>query len=417
MTDSLHRAFELLRIKRYKEAQSAAQEVLAKNPHSVGAHIIIAQAAMQLNQPHEALDSVNRAIGMAPDEAECFVTRARIFLSQKRNKQARADCEKAIELDPNNAAVYGILAWSYGADGDWPNTLRFANEGLEKDPEEGNCVNARARALLYLNKGDQAFEAIGRALSRDPDDVYTHTNAGWAKLQAGDREAALNHFTEALRREPNYTYARDGLIAAMKARSPIYGALLAYSFFMTGLKPSMRIAVLIGAFIVYQISWRTLVAKGHLLLAGIIVTLWMGLVLLTWAGDAIFNLLLMLDRRGRQILSTSQKWISVAVASTCALGFTTMIAYFVFLGTNPLFLIGVGFLLCCLPLAYAGRLEGKKLHICVAISLVCMLLLSVSTIMHFVGFEIPQVHSVRDIAIYILVAFSWIGPAALSRNF
>ncbi|WP_309386333.1 tetratricopeptide repeat protein [Cerasicoccus frondis] len=417
MSQTLHRAWELLNVKRFKEAQAIAQEALATDPHSVGANIIIAQAAIQMNQTAEALDSINRAIGMAPDEPECFLTRARIYLDLKKVKQSRTDCEMALKLDPENAATYGVLAWTYGADGDWVNALRYANEGLERDPEECNCINAHARALLFLNRGDSAFEAIDLALKRDPEDAYTHTNAGWARLQVGDREAALNHFAEALSREPNSPHAREGLIAAMKAKSSIYGALLAYSFFMSGLKPMGRFAVLIGAYLVYQISWRMLVDKGYLMTAGIVVSLWMCLVLLTWAGDAIFNLLLMLSRRGRRILSTSQKWISVAVATTCYLGFGIMLSYFFLYEPNPLFLTGIGFLLTTLPLAYAGRFTGKKFICCVTISLICMALLLVSAYMHFAGFDIPEIHAVRDTAIYILVAFSWIGPTILARDF
>ncbi|WP_309397863.1 tetratricopeptide repeat protein [Cerasicoccus maritimus] len=417
MTETLNRAWELLNIRRFKDARAAAQEALSTDPHSVGAHIIIAQAAIQQDQPMEALESINRAIGMAPDEPECFITRARIYIDLKRIKQARSDGELALRMSPDNAAVYGVLAWTYGADGDWLKALQFANDGLKVDPEDSNCINARARALLFLNKNSEAFETIEHALANDPEDVYTHTNAGWAKLQAGDRESALNHFTEALRREPNYSYARDGLIAAMKAKSSIYGALLAYSFFMTGLRPISRVGVLIGAYLVYQVSWRTLVARGHLMEAGIIISLWMCLVLLTWAGDAIFNLLLMLSRRGRRILTTSQKWISAAVAFTCYLGFSITLLYFALYEPNPLFLTGIGFLLTSLPLAYAGRFKGKKLGICLTISFVCMALLLISAYMHFAGYEIPQIHLVRDTAIFILVAFSWIGPSILARDF
>lgn len=420
MSPSLQRAFALLEVHRYKEAQHAAIEALSENPDDVTAHLVIAQASLQLEQYNKALEAANTSISLAPDVAECYLTRARAYLATNKAKLARADCTQALELDPYKAETFGVLAWAHAAESHWREAIDAAEQGLELDPEETNCINARARSLMFLRQGHRAFEGIEAALARSPDDAYTHANAGWAKLQAGDREAALNHFTEALRLEPELEVAREGLIAAMKAKSPIYGALLSYTFFMTSLRPGMQFAVLVGAFIAYQITWRLLEANGYMLAAGLTICAWISAVLLTWAGDAVFNLLLLITNRGRQILSPAQKGISVAVASTLLMGFGSVAIFFYLRSINPtvgnpMFFIGIGFLLSCIPLSYAGRCQGKKLHICLGIYAGCSALLALAALLHFTGAERERVLSVRDLAIYALVAFSWIGPSILQR--
>lgn len=421
MTQTLQRAYALLETHRYREAQSAAIEALAENPDNVNAHLVIAQAALHLEDFRQALEASNRAISLAPDEAECHLIRARAYLASSKYKLARSDCQQALELDPYKAETFGVLAWTYASEARWREAIQAAEEGLELDPEESNCINARARSLMFLKQGQRAFEGIDAALARRPDDAYTHANAGWAKLQAGDREAALNHFSEALRREPGFEVAREGLIAAMKAKSPIYGALLSYTFFMTSLRPGMQFAVLVGAFIAYQITWRVLEANGYIILAGLTICLWISAVLLTWAGDAIFNLLLLVSNRGRQILTTVQKWISLAVAGTLLVGFGSILTFFYLRSNlpnsgNPMFFIGIGFLLTCIPLSYAGRCQGKQLKVCLGIFAGCSALLAVAGLLHFIGADREQVLSVRDLAIYALVAFSWIGPSVLQRT-
>ncbi len=419
MTESLQRAYALLEIHRYQEAQRAAMEALAESPESVNAHLVMAEASISLDQYDNALNSANRAIGLAPNESECYLTRARIFLATKRSRLATNDCQLALQYNPANAPAYGVLAWCRAMDGRWRETLEISEKGLEVDPEESNCVNARARALLFLHEDERALEGIDAALARHPDDAYTHANAGWVKLQAGDRGAALNHFTEALRREPDFEVAREGLIASIKASSPIYGALLAYTFFMTSLRPGMRLAIAVGAYIAYRITWVTLVDNGHYVTGGIIVCLWISLVLLTWAGDAIFNLLLMLTSQGRRILSTTQQWLALAVAATLVSGFSCIFIYFdLYLLKNfgPMFWIGIGLLMACMPLAHAGRVSGQNLNVCLGLYIGSVLLLILTTIMHFNGVNRDIVVSVRDLVIFALLAFSWVGPSILEHN-
>lgn len=419
MAAPLQRAQAMLDIHRFKEAQQAAQEALGENPESLMAHLIIFEASLRLGDAKQALSSANTAIGLAPDDALPYLARARANLNLKKNKQARIDCNQAIQLAPNNAQTFGILAWAHGADGQWKEALEAAEAGLELDPEESNCVNARARALMFLHQGRLAFETIDSALARDPEDAFTQTNAGWAKLQAGDREAALNHFTEALRREPDFEFAREGLIAAMKAKSPIYGALLAYTFFMTSLRASYRLAIVVGAFLAYQLTWATLMDNGYLAIGGVVVSLWISLVLLTWAGDAIFNVLLLLNSQARRILSTSQKWISITVVTTLIVGFSCILTYtnwYFQKNFSPLFWIGVGYLMSCMPLAYAGRVRGKNQTKCLIFYAASIFLITAATVMHFAGIDKEYVHLLRDLAIYSLVAFSWVGPSILQRS-
>jgi len=413
MADPLQRAVTLLDIRRYADARQAAQEALAQEPDSVAAHLVMAEAALNLNEPKAAEESADNAIAAAPDFAPAFVMRARTHLARNQHRKARPDLERALEIDPHDAQTFGLLAWTQVAEKNWRQALKTAEQGLEEDPEEGNCINARARALMYLKQSDRAFETIHSHLARDPDDAYTHANAGWAKLQAKDRDAALDHFSQSLRRDPTNEYAREGLITAMKAKNPIYGALLSYTFFMAGLKPGVQFAIVIGGLLAYNLVFRTLLAAGLPLLAVIVIALYMSFVLLTWSGDAIFNLLLLFDRHGRQILSATQKGIATAVGVTIASGFAVMT--FAVMAGVPLFFTGIGFLLVCLPLAYAGKLAGQNQKIALGIAASCAVALASVVVLTLTGFDPEKTGNLNDLAILALIAFNWIGPAVLKN--
>jgi tetratricopeptide (TPR) repeat protein len=89
--------------------------------------------------------------------------------------------------------------------------------------------NFRAMALVKLGRRAEAGQTIDAALARSPEDAFSHANKGWALLEARRPKEALDHFREALRLDPNFEYARLGIIEALKARNPIYGLFLRYA--------------------------------------------------------------------------------------------------------------------------------------------------------------------------------------------
>ena len=62
------------------------------------------------------------------------------------------------------------------------------------------------------------------------------------------------HFLSALRIEPEHREAREGLLHAFRARSPLYRAYLKYSFMMEKLGRAGRGMVVIGLLVLMQLA-------------------------------------------------------------------------------------------------------------------------------------------------------------------
>src|SRR5258706_135859 len=123
---------------------------------------------------------------------------------------------------------------------------------------------ALAQALRLQNKMAENAGHLAGMLARDPEDPYTHANAGWAALQRGRHREAEVHFREALRLNPAFDSAREGLLNSFRARSPIYRAYLRYCFAMQRLSSGSRWAVIIGLYLAARFGSRM---KGGLGLA------------------------------------------------------------------------------------------------------------------------------------------------------
>jgi hypothetical protein len=183
----------------------------------------------------------------------------------------------------------------------------LAEEGLALDPEHAGCTNLRAMALVKLGRTAEAGDTIDAALARVPETSATHANRGWTLLEQGKADAALGHFREALRLDPENEWARRGIVEALKAHNPVYAVMLRYFLWMSRLSRGAQWGVIVGGYFLNRML--TGAAAGNPDLAPWVLPfriVYVAFVLLTWTAEPLFNLLLRLNRFGRLALSREQ---------------------------------------------------------------------------------------------------------------
>jgi hypothetical protein len=125
-------------------------------------------------------------------------------------------------------------------------------------------------------------------------------------LQRGEVQDAEKHFLSALRIEPEHREAREGLLHAFRARSPLYRAYLKYSFMMERLGRAGRGILVIGLLIMMQLS--NIAFVGRLAPVGmVLVAFYCLFVLWIWVAKGVGNLLLLFDRFARLALRPDEK--------------------------------------------------------------------------------------------------------------
>ena len=314
----LSRAHLLYQQSRYDLAVSELHQALAEDPESVQAHTLMALCQVMSNRYDDALASARTAIGLAPDYAYAHYTLSWVYDRLDRMQDAEQTINEALRLDPGNADFYGHAAALHLQRKAWQAALEMAEQGLELDPEHARCTNTRSMALTHLGREEEAGRTLDAALARDPDNAMTQANQGWRLLQKGDRDQALRHFQEALRLDPGMDWAREGIVETLKARNPIYRLLLRYFFWMGKLSNRAQWGAILGAYLLFRVLRE--VARDNPALEPFVLPLLIcyGLfALLTWVADALFNLLLRLNRYGRLALSDEQRtasnWVGAAL--------------------------------------------------------------------------------------------------------
>jgi predicted Zn-dependent protease with MMP-like domain len=92
-----------------ERALAQAKIALHDAPDDPVLHFLAGVALHELDQPHEAVLALNRAIALDPDDPEFLAARARAYFSGCRFPEARADAEKALAADAAHADALQVL--------------------------------------------------------------------------------------------------------------------------------------------------------------------------------------------------------------------------------------------------------------------------------------------------------------------
>lgn len=301
------RGMQLKTLGRYADAERLFLEALAENPND--AFVLHQLAICQLQIPtsrKQALDSIRRAIALEPNEAEHFSVEAFVLCASHRAKEALPAARQALALDPYSGFAFTALAQAHAELAEWKEAEAASRQALALDADNSLAANQLAQALRLQNKLAETEAHIGGMLARDPEDPFTHANAGWAALQQGKHKAACGHFLEALRLNPDFEHAREGLLSSFRARSPIYRGYLQYTFWMQRLVPKARWAVIIGLYLALNFS-RRIFATSHPLVGIGIALVYFLFVLWVWVAKGVGNFILLFDSFARCALRRNEK--------------------------------------------------------------------------------------------------------------
>lgn len=304
----LMRARVLLERDRYAEAERELGQVLAEAPEHATALSLKALCELHQNRKEQAEATAIKAVLAEPEAPFAHYVLGHVLLDREKLPKARQAAEEAIRLDPVDPDHYALRAAVFLAARQWGAALRAAEEGLKHDAEHDGCLHQRTIALTQLGRHDEARQQMTHTIRRNAEDPMAHANRGWSLLHQNQPREALEAFGEAMRLAPGNSWARAGLVEALKARNPIYRVLLGFFLWMSRLSPATQAGVLIGGLVAYHIVRQIGTHAPQLKTITIpLMVLYVIFVILTWVATPAFNLLLMLNRYGRGALSGEQK--------------------------------------------------------------------------------------------------------------
>ncbi len=394
------------------QAESCYREHLAAEPNDDYAHCRLALCLLEMEgRKKDSLEEINRAIALEPEHDYYHAVRSIILSDLNRGKDALEAAETSIEQNPEASFNFTAKAGALADLSRWADAETELHKALVLDADNNFAKNLLANVLRNQGRQVESEIAVEQLLADDPESAYAHTNAGWAALRRGYSQQAEEHFREALRLDPDFEMAREGLLESFKGRSWIYRAYLRYVFFMARFTSGKQWAIIIGAVIIVQVVIRVVGQEMGFLVLG----LYLFFASFTWLASSVGNFLVQLDRSARHALKPPEKRQGIVVTFFLVAGLATIVASFGLISPSYLF-IGLSLLLASVPASLAINNDshrGRIVFSCIlGLGLIstliggALLLLSSNS---FTTIKGDTTHLVAIIPLFCFAACTWMG--------
>lgn len=154
----------------------------------------------------EAIEFFSEKIGKQPT-AEAYSARARVWCYHGDFDKALADCNEALELDPDSASAYSRRGRAWAGKGDLAKAIDDFSQALRLDPADAHAFTHRARANAERGEYELAIDDCDEAIRLDPKSNVAYYYRGRAWAMQGDAERAIADFNESLKLNPLYVPA------------------------------------------------------------------------------------------------------------------------------------------------------------------------------------------------------------------
>lgn len=136
---------------KYKESLAEFTKALDKKVDDQQIWYKRAMSYQELNMDYEALDDYTKAIKLNNAFFEALLNRCILFYENDNMKAAFRDCDKAIQLRQDNADAYYYRGAAKGAgEKQDKEALADFNKALEVDPDHDESLTARGSAKLII---------------------------------------------------------------------------------------------------------------------------------------------------------------------------------------------------------------------------------------------------------------------------
>jgi tetratricopeptide (TPR) repeat protein len=154
----------------------------------------------------KAIMDFSQMIRINPNYTDAFITRGNAYYRKGDYDRAIADYNQAIRLKPNDTNSFILRGDAYRAKDDFNKAIADYNQAIRIDPKKIDVGN-------WLSKNDNYDETIKlftNAIRLEPNNSYAYNGRGNAYRDKGDLEKAITDYTQAIRFNPDYANAYNG---------------------------------------------------------------------------------------------------------------------------------------------------------------------------------------------------------------
>lgn len=175
---TIDRAITLLDLRRPAEAERDLRRILASEPERIDALILLSHALLQLDNPMVAIGAALRATRLAPDSDDAFLALANAYIEMGDAHGAWNSAMWTVHLAPHAWTSHAVMARAMlmSHEAREHEVLAAAGEAVRLAPYASEAHNVMGICLRRFGHSWKAREAFGEALRLDPQNTYAVNN-------------------------------------------------------------------------------------------------------------------------------------------------------------------------------------------------------------------------------------------------
>jgi len=195
----------------YDAAFDLLNHCVSINPHAAEAYFMRALYLSELKRDTLALDDLQKAASLRPDNDTYLERLAQFYLNGQNYDKATDAYEKLYVAHSDRTDVLNILIQLYQQRKDYDNMLRCINR-IEQVEGESEAITM-SKMRVYELKGDKknALRTLQNLAKEHPNDLNYKIMMGNWLMQHQQQKEAFALFTEALKEEPDNSYAQGSM--------------------------------------------------------------------------------------------------------------------------------------------------------------------------------------------------------------
>lgn len=152
----------------------------------------------------EALNYLNEAISILPNNSKAYYLKSQMLVSEKKNEDALSAVNTAIKLTSRPTSMdYYSRGQIFSSLGLMEDALKDYQEAIKKDPNNIDIYKDESDVLILLKRYDEAINVINIVLEKDNKDVDANIQKGFALFSLKKCVEATTYFNRALLQDPN----------------------------------------------------------------------------------------------------------------------------------------------------------------------------------------------------------------------
>jgi len=192
---------------RLEQAELAYQRLLRADPDNAEALCLFGVLVQQMGHSQLALDYMNRALVLKPENALFMSTLANTLRELAQYPESAVLYQQALAQQPedlNSWLNFGSVLQQLRRFSEATNCYK---QILQRDPNHAEAHNDLGVALLALQKSTEAMQSFQHAIFLKPDYAQAHNNLGVIYKNNKQYDEAMDCYYAALRYKPDYAKA------------------------------------------------------------------------------------------------------------------------------------------------------------------------------------------------------------------